>query len=123
MLRETLPLRLRQLRKEKNLTTIDVGKIIGKSDRTISAWENGRGQPDADTLLELCKIYGISSISELVGENATVLSDDEMQLIAAYRNISTQGKKYLWETLEMVKNRYKKICSDIPDMGTDSKGD
>lgn len=117
MLRDTLPSRLREFRKAANLTTAEVGKKIGKSDRTISAWENGRGQPDADLLLKLCEIYGIKSLSELVGEDSPfpVLSPDELRLLSLYREMNKQGRDYLLQTADMVSQIYKKF-SNIPNV-------
>ncbi len=95
MLRDTLPARLREFRKKANLTTADVGKMIGKSDRTVSAWENGRGQPDADMLLQLCAIYGIESLSELVGENPSLptLSTEELRLLSLFDDLNEEGRE------------------------------
>lgn len=95
MLRDTLPARLREFRKKANLTTADVGKMIGKSDRTVSAWENGRGQPDADMLLQLCAIYGIESLSELVGENPSLpaLSAEELRLLSLFDDLNEEGRE------------------------------
>lgn len=95
MLRDTLPARLREFRKKANLTTADVGKMIGKSDRTVSAWENGRGQPDADMLLRLCSIYGIESLSELVGENMSLpsLSTEELRLLSLFDDLNEEGRE------------------------------
>ena len=105
MIRDTLPARLKEFRKARQLTTRQVGDMIGKSDRTISAWENGRGQPDADNLLALCKIYGISNLSELVGDEveSVSLSQDEARLLSYYRELNTQGKQYIMQTIEMAK--------------------
>lgn len=99
------------------MTTADVGARIGKSDRTVNAWENGRGQPDADTLLALCDIYGINSISELLGDASDKavysLLPDEEQLISFYRSLNQQGKEYLLQTAHLAAQVYKK-SSDIP---------
>lgn len=117
MLREQLPARLKAFRKAANMTTADVGARIGKSDRTVNAWENGRGQPDADTLLALCDIYGINSISELLGDASDKavysLLPDEEQLISFYRSLNQQGKEYLLQTAHLAAQVYKK-SSDIP---------
>lgn len=95
MLRDTLPARLREFRKKANLTTADVGKMIGKSDRTVSAWENGRGQPDADMLLRLCDIYGIKSLSELVGEAPALpaLTSEELRLLSVFDELNPEGRE------------------------------
>lgn len=34
-----------KLRKHYNLTQADLGKIVGKSDKAVSAWENGTRSP------------------------------------------------------------------------------
>lgn len=121
MIRDTLPARLKEFRKARQLTTRQVGDMIGKSDRTISAWENGRGQPDADNLLALCKIYGISNLSELVGDEvkSVSLSQDEAQLLSYYRELNTQGKQYIMQTIEMAKQVYKKINGNFSNMEND----
>ena len=51
------------------MTIYEVGKKVGKSGKTVSAWENGRGQPDADMLLILCELYSINNIAELLGQD------------------------------------------------------
>lgn len=88
MIRFTLAERLKRYREDANLTIYEVGDKIGKSGKTVSAWECGRGQPDADMLLTLCHLYGINSIAELYGEegNPPALESDEAQLLEDYRN-------------------------------------
>ena len=55
--REVMAKRLKNLREAAGLTAQEVGDKVGKSAKTIYAWENGRGQPDADLLIKLSKIY------------------------------------------------------------------
>ena len=91
MVRMELAARLKYYREKSGLSIYEVGKIIGKSGKTVSAWENGRGQPDADMLLTLCGVYGIKSISDLYGENPLTeafdkLTPHEQQVINAYRD-------------------------------------
>lgn len=40
--------------------------------KTIYGWESGQTQPDADTLLTLCKIYNIDNILGTFGYNDTL---------------------------------------------------
>lgn len=56
-IRRHLAKKLKLLRKAKNLNVDQVGAAIGKSGKTISAWEVGRGEPDADELIKLCKLF------------------------------------------------------------------
>lgn len=53
--RAYLAKRLREIRQLHNESVNEVGKAVSKSGKTISAWEVGRGQPDADSLIKLCK--------------------------------------------------------------------
>ncbi len=46
------------------------------SGKTISAWEVGIGQPDADKLVELCKNYG-ARIAGFYGEERMSRATDE----------------------------------------------
>lgn len=99
MIRHILAARLKEARERSGLTIYEVGKQIGKSGKTVSAWECGRGQPDADMLLALCKTYNISSISSLYGEQAPAhdLSFEEEQLLENYRSLNPDGREKLIE--------------------------
>ena len=110
MVRTTLAAKLKEFRTRAGLTINEAGEKIGKSGKTVSAWECGRGQPDADMLLVLCDLYGVGSIAEFYGEQqpAYSLSSDEMRLLAAYRELSQQGKEYILQTLDMAEKVYKK---------------
>lgn len=90
MVRDQLAKRLRQYRERAGLTIYEVGDHIGKSGKTVNAWEMGRGQPDADMLVTLCVLYNISSVSELLGlppapKTTDNYSAHERQLIEHYR--------------------------------------
>ncbi len=80
---------LRRLRKKSGLTADQVGALVNKSGKTVNAWENDRGQPDAEMLIRLCDIYGVDDIlSEFKTERSDspiILSQHEQRLISAYR--------------------------------------
>lgn len=54
-----------ELRKEKEMTQVDLANKLGITDRAISKWENGRGMPDLSLLTPLCEILDVS-INELL---------------------------------------------------------
>jgi transcriptional regulator with XRE-family HTH domain len=88
MSRETIANALKRLRQQSGLTAEQVGAMIGKSGKTVSAWENNHGQPDADMLIRLCDIYGVADIlAEFRDEPAENISlnEHERALVAAYR--------------------------------------
>ena len=57
-----------ELRKEKNMTQMELAEKIGVTDRAISKWENGRGMPDLSLLFPLCKELGVTINDLLSGE-------------------------------------------------------
>lgn len=62
MARQDIAAALKRLRAEAGLSAEEVGEKIGKSKKTVFAWENNHGQPDADTLILLCDIYHVDNI-------------------------------------------------------------
>ena len=103
---------LKRLREKSGLTTSQVGELLGKSGKTVNAWEHNHGKPDAEMLMKLCDIYNVKDIlaefRENKREDITNLSDEEIYLIKSYRNLSEQGQEYILQTIDIVKDKYKK---------------
>lgn len=102
-IRNSLAGKLREFRLRAGLTAKQVGEIIGKSHKTVSGWEHGRGQPDADMLFKLCEIYKIESIAEFYSEPAEApetpaLLPDETELLRLYRMLNSQTQEMLLAT-------------------------
>lgn len=51
---------LREIRKLKKLTQIDVAKALKVGQSTVATWESGIGYPRTDKLLELSVLLGVS---------------------------------------------------------------
>ena len=52
------------------------------SDKTMYSWESGHRQPDADTFVELCMVYGITSLADInkeAPETETPESEADLQ--------------------------------------------
>lgn len=101
-IRKLLAGKLREFRNRSGLTAKEVGERIGKSEKTISGWEHGRGQPDADMLFLLCDIYEINNIAEFynseTNDPSSAISSDEKELLSCYRSLNKQGKSMLLNT-------------------------
>lgn len=74
-IRKILATRLREFRTAAGLTAKEVGEKVGKSEKTVSAWEHGRGQPDADMLFTLCNLYGIRSFDKFYSLGPVVMNE------------------------------------------------
>ena len=53
--------RLRELRLEKGMSTIKLGKELGFSDATISRWENGLIHPGISSLYKIAKYFNVTA--------------------------------------------------------------
>ena len=61
-------MRIKELRRAKNLTQEELAKEINVTQGAISQWEKGLAQPTSDKLPELAKALGCS-IDELYGKS------------------------------------------------------
>lgn len=94
MAREDIALALKIARERAGMTCKQVGQLLNKSDKTISAWEHCNGQPDADTFIKLCDIYQVPSIDELLGHSSgTTFLADELDLIRRFRKLTVNSKQ------------------------------
>lgn len=94
--RRRIARQVRQLRKERGISVDELGEAVGKSGKTISAWEVGHGQPDADAMIKLCRRFGVG-IADLYGESSDLapISTEEHVLVDAYRDLTAPHKKVL----------------------------
>lgn len=58
--------KLREIRKNKKLTQVEVGKILGMTQSTYQTYENDRAVPSIDNLIKLADYYHVS-LDYLVG--------------------------------------------------------
>lgn len=93
-----LAAKLKEYRQKAGLTIYEVGDKIGKSGKTVSAWEAGRGQPDAEMFVKLYYLYGMSSMSEFYGIPDKDNPADEIELLNAYRKLNDVGKQTVLTT-------------------------
>ncbi len=53
--------RLKMIRKESNMTQKDVYTQLNISQNGYASYEQGRTEPNINTLIKLCKIFDVSS--------------------------------------------------------------
>ena len=105
-IRKILAAKLKEYRELNGLTIKEVGDYIGKSEKTVSAWEHERGQPDADMLFTLCALYHIDNIGVFYGADSstshTPITPDETELLGLYRSVIPVGQEHIMSTARMV---------------------
>ena len=90
---------IQTLRKDKNLTQVELANKLGISDRAISKWENGRGLPDYEYIQYLCKELDISFNEFISGERIEEKETEtklEENLTNVYKE-SIQSEKRLFK--------------------------
>ena len=89
-----------------NLKQSDVTKLTLIKNTTLSNYENGITEPDIDTFLQLCELYGLD-YAEILGEayGLGVVGSDfnirpsEIDLVEMYRELDEHGRKMVNFTL------------------------
>ena len=109
--------RIKTLRKNKNLTQVELAKIMGVAQNTLSTWESGRYEPDISATAKLADFFEVS-IDYLMGrsdipqkaKNIRDLDDsdfwvsitaDEKQLILNYRDCPATIQKQIYRLAEL----------------------
>ena len=92
--------RLKNARKNKNLTQKELALKIGAKHNSISDWENNKNKPDPDTIELLCGVLDMSP-NYLIGSNSSVsLSPVENEILKKYRVLDAHGKRIIDMVLE-----------------------
>jgi len=100
--------KIRQLRKERGLTQVQVSQLSGVSQSAISDIESGRVTklPNIDTVGKIASALGCT-VAELLGEGAPAaapsdgLTPTERQLIRDFRALNTQGQEFVLQAVAM----------------------
>ncbi len=96
-------MKLRELRKERNLRQRDVAEQVGVSAQSYGYYENGINKPDPDMLVKLADFFGCS-LDYLVGrsddfgsvvvlsQTGELLTAEEKLLLDCFRRLSPQQR-------------------------------
>lgn len=101
MTKEQIGRIIKESRVAAKLTQLQVAEALGRPQNTISAWEMGRAQPDANTLFELFRVLG-RSVDEAFGftvESFNVTARERAH-IEKYRALDVYGQDTVSAVLE-----------------------
>lgn len=95
------PERLKQLRKEKGLTQIELAQSLGVSSGTVAMWETGKRKPQFETLNKLCDLFD-RNLSYFVGSSDTPTTEvrteentDQLEAWAVQEDYEDVLRKYI----------------------------
>lgn len=95
-----------KIRKEKDITQEQLGKMVNASFQTVSKWERGLNLPNASLMLDLCKILGITTDELLLGEKIKKTDDKSLDIDIEKGQVIIDGIKYYEKK---AKNKFHKI--------------
>ena len=84
--------KLSTLRKERNMTQMELADRMGISFQAVSNWERGSSMPDISKLPELAEIFGVT-LDELLGEKSTLVEaalHGDMEECLANQSVSAE---------------------------------
>lgn len=111
--------RLKNLRTKRNITQSDLAKRIGVARTTYAMYEQGKREPDYDTLQKIANFYEVS-IDYLLGRDeipykpdqeefeALMNSPEEDQFYKEFKESPEERRKALlaaWEYLKSLENK------------------
>jgi transcriptional regulator with XRE-family HTH domain len=86
-IREIISQNITKLRKEKNLTQVELAKKINYSDKAISRWEKGEVIPDIETIYSLSEIFEVP-VSAILEKEKPIESKNEKKTPLKQRILS-----------------------------------
>lgn len=89
--------RLKELRKEKNMTQVQLAELLGVSKGTVAMWEIGRREPNFKTLYVLSHIFD-RRIDYILGSSndtsSPKMTEDDMEQIGVW-----EAEESFYETI------------------------
>lgn len=91
--------RIKELRKEKNITQLRLSTELNVSQEAISSYESGKSTPSVASLIKMCEIFNTSMdyIMDRTDQrffvNTNDIAKDESRLLLYYRMLSPIQKE------------------------------
>lgn len=105
--------RIAELRKEKKISQIALSMKLNVSQKTISAYENGKNEPSIATLKQLAQLFD-TSVDYLIGYTnirypldkiaQSELSTDECELLNGFRSLNSKEQNIAIGVILGIKN-------------------
>ena len=129
---EAINTRIKKLRKEKGLTQNELGNILGLTDRAISKWESGDGNPDISLLPKIAKLFNVTTDYLLTGNiEKNITFEDPIEYVLKNNDVNLMIKEKIIINLEdilnssyypysifkhLITNEFEKYCNYIEEL-------
>jgi len=95
--------RIRELRKGRRLTQVELSEKIGVAQSDLSRMEQGEYKVGLDTLFKILQVFDLK-MSEFFGESEQTPSPQVQELVSEFQSLSDEGQR---EVKDFV--RFKKL--------------
>jgi transcriptional regulator with XRE-family HTH domain len=107
--------RIRYLRRQANLTQVQLGELLGCSSSTVSLYEGGQRSPDTSMLIRIADVFDVS-VDYLLGRvsEPTKKGDTELEPLEPHsgwsvaEDLTPEGAELLEVIAREVKKRFSK---------------
>lgn len=109
--------RLKELRKEQNITQSNLAKILNVTQDSISLWEKNKRVPDTQYIVQLADYFNVSA-DYLLGRSDDFgsvnvpsdveLSSEEQYALDMFRDLSNSNRKVILRNLFILLDPSKK---------------
>ena len=120
--------RIKELRKERDMTQEELGELLGVKRATVSKYENDQMAPSIDVLKKLSEIFSVS-INYILGyklysdstsekfNKSLILTDKEAKVVEATKGLDDKSMQTAVEFLKLfneniVENKKRSMLSD-----------
>ena len=106
--------RLKKLRKQAQLTQVDVAEKLGISQPAYASWERGVKKPTQENLVKIAKLFNVS-VDTLVSNDKTDdigLSEVELLFRTTSNGMSDEEKEVFKQELLQFMEERKKLFDD-----------
>lgn len=103
---------LKELRKQKGMTQVDLSKALQISASAVAMYETGRREPDFETLKKISKFFNVS-VDYLLGNNTQnvrqEITENQTKLVDGYDELNDDGQNMLLSYLSFLKQSHSKL--------------
>lgn len=112
--------RIRLIRKTNRLNQVDLSKMIGRSQGTLSELEQDKYSPSLETILSIHKVFDTDLTWFVLGQHCqsadihdialfqSKLNHNEVKLIDLFDKLTENDKEEILQFIELKLKRYKK---------------
>ena len=100
---------LKQLRKAKNITQLELSKALKISPSAVGMWEQGRNEPSYEMLKKIADYFNVTT-DYLLGRDSkqSCLSKNQTNLLEIFNDLNDEGQSTLMVMLNSLKKSHAK---------------